>query len=62
MQALLQFADMASSSGITDYDKMSPEQFVEAYQRKYCHKCGSAEKSGQRFMVCGGCEGPSYCS
>jgi hypothetical protein len=42
-------------------NRLSPEEYVELCTRKACSKCG-VESSGQRFMVCGGCEGPSYCS
>jgi hypothetical protein len=59
-KTLAQLALMAHSQG--SRKSLSAEEFVHLYQRNGCYKCGATASSGQRFMVCGGCEGPSYCS
>jgi hypothetical protein len=59
-QNLAQFALMATP--LSSNKPLSPEERVELYQQSDCSKCGAIPSSGQRFMVCGDCEGPSYCS
>jgi hypothetical protein len=54
------FALMAAPLG--SIKPLSREEFLDASQRNRCANCGATSSSGQRFMVCGGCETATYCS